>query len=69
MRQRLREMVASGLVAIAVVIVLWWVLRRVLGMFLWLVNLAVVATVVILLFAVAHRLRQPKQRRPKQRRS
>ena len=69
MRQRLREMIASGLVAIAVLIVLWWVLRRLLGMFLWLVNLTVVAAVVILLIAVAHRLRQPKQRRQKRQRS
>jgi hypothetical protein len=65
MTQRLRELVASGLVAVAILIVLWWVLRRLLGMFQWVVNLTVLAAVVILLFAAAHRLRQPKQRRPK----
>lgn len=61
MTQRLRELVASGLVAVAILIVLWWVLRRLLGLFQWLVNLTVLAAVVILLLAVAHRLRKPKQ--------
>ncbi len=60
MRQRLREMVASGLVALALLIILWWFLRRIVGMFLWLVNLAVVGTVVVLLFVAARRLRRPK---------
>lgn len=60
MKQRVREMVASGLVAVAVLILLWWVLRRMVGLFLWLATLTVVATVVILLFAAAHRLRRPK---------
>lgn len=69
MMQRLRELVASGLVAVAVLIVLWWVLRKIIGLVLWLVNLAVIAAVVILLFVAAHRLRHPKQRQRKQRRS
>jgi len=68
MKQRLREMVASGLVAIAVLIILWWVLRRIVGLFLWLVNLTMLAIVVVLLFAAAHRLRRPKERRSKPRR-
>jgi len=67
MTQRLRELVASGLVAVALLIVLWWVLRRLLGMFQWLVNLTVLAAVVILLLAAAHRLRQPKRPRSNQR--
>jgi hypothetical protein len=58
-------MVASGLVAVAVLIILWWILRKIVGMFLWLVNLTMVAVVVILLFAAAHRLRRPKQRSSK----
>jgi hypothetical protein len=69
MTQRLRELVASGLVAVAVLIILWWVLRKIIGLFLWLVNLTVIAAVVILLFAAAHRLRHPKERRPRRRRS
>jgi len=67
MRQRIREMVASGLVAIAVLIILWWVLRRIVGLFLWLVNLTVVAAVVIVLFAAARRLRRPEQPRSSRR--
>ena len=63
MRQRLREMVASGLVALAFLILLWWVLRRMVGLFLWLVNLAVVGTIVVLLFVAARRLRNPKSPR------
>ena len=68
MMQRLRELVASGLVAVAVLIVLWWVLRKIIGLVLWLVNLTLIAAVVILLFAAAHRLRHPKPRRERQRR-
>lgn len=60
MMQRLRELLASGLVAIAVLIVLWWLLRSVLGMFLWLVNATVFIAVIVLLFAAARRLRKPK---------
>ena len=62
MMQRLREMLASGLVAIAVLIILWWVLRRILGLFLWLVNLMIIVAVVILLLGAARRLRNPKKR-------
>ena len=68
MRERLREMVASGLVALAVLIVLWWVLHKMVGMILWMVNLAIVAAAVIVLLVVASRLRRPGQSRPKQRR-
>ncbi len=61
MTQRLRQMLASGLVAVAVAVVIWWVLRRIIGMFLWLVNLTVLIVVVALLLAAARRLRQPKK--------
>lgn len=61
--QRLREMLASGLVAVAVLIILWWVLRRIIGLVLWLVNLTVLVVVVALLLAVARRLRQPNKPR------
>lgn len=61
MRQRLREMMASGLTAIAVLIVVWFVLRRVVSLALWLVNIAVIVGVVVLLFAAARRLRSPQK--------
>lgn len=61
MIQRFREMLASGLVAVAVLVVLWWVLRRLVGLVLWLVNLTILVVVVFLLLAAARRLRQPKK--------
>ena len=63
MMDRLRELVASGLVAVAVLIVLWWVLRHLFGMVLWLVNIAILIAVVVLLLAGARRLRQKKKPR------
>ena len=68
MKQRLRELLASGLVALAVLIVLWWVLRKMIGMILWLANLTILAAAVILLLVVASRLRRPTQRRSARRR-
>lgn len=62
MMQRLREMVASGLVAVALLIVLWWVLRGVFNFFLWVANVIVLIAVVLLLLAAARRLRGPKKR-------
>ncbi|MCP3976699.1 MAG: hypothetical protein GY720_19610 [bacterium] len=61
MRQRLREMLASGLVAVAVLIIVWFVLRRVVSIALWLVNIGLIVAVVFLLFAAARRLRNPKK--------
>lgn len=58
--QRLRNLTASILVAIAALIVIWWVLRRVIGVFLWLANLVLVGVVVVLLLVVANRLRKPR---------
>ena len=62
MRQRLRELLASGLAAVAVLIILWFVLGKVVSVALWLVNTALIVAVVVLLFAAARRLRGPKQR-------
>jgi len=60
MTRRLRELVASGLVALAVIIVLWWLLRRVIGLVVWLANLTVLVVVVVLLLgAVALELTWP----------
>lgn len=61
MRQRLREMLASGLVAVAVLIIVWFVLRRVISLALWLVNIGLIVAVVFLLLAAARRLRAPKK--------
>ncbi len=58
--QRIRELAASGLVAIAILMILWWVLRRVIGLFLWLANLIVLIAVVVLLLTAASWLRKPR---------
>lgn len=61
MIQKLRDLLASALVAIAILIIAWWVLRGLLGMVLWLVNVLMFVAVVFLLLAAARRLRQPKK--------
>ena len=58
MTQRLRELLASGLVAVAVLIVLWWLLRKLIGLVLWATNLVLVGAVVFLLLGAARRLRR-----------
>lgn len=62
MMARLRELLASGLVAIAVLIILWSLLRRVIGLFLWMANLIVLVVVVALLLGAARRLRGSNKR-------
>jgi hypothetical protein len=54
---RARNLLADILVGIAVVIVLWWLLRGVLGMILWLVNVIAFVAVVVILLAIANRIR------------
>lgn len=63
MRQRIRELLASGLTAVAVLIIVWFVLGKVMSLALWLVNTALIIAVVVLLFAAAKRLRNPKKPR------
>ena len=65
MMQRLRELLASGLVAVAVLIVLWWVLNRIVRLALWIVNGIVLVVVVLVLLAAARRLRRARQPRVK----
>jgi hypothetical protein len=55
---RLRNLAADILVGLVLVLVLWWVLRRVLGIFLWLVNTVAFVAVIVLLLWVAGRLRR-----------
>ncbi len=60
MIERLRGLAASALVAVAIIIVLWWVLRSLFGWVLWLVNVTVLVAVVLALLAAARRLRKPR---------
>lgn len=55
---RLRNLAADILVGLVLVLVLWWVLRRVLGLFLWLVNTVAFVAMIVLLLWVASRLRR-----------
>lgn len=55
---RTRSFVANVLVAIAVFIVAVWVLRRVVGMILWLAGLIALVLVVVGLLVAARRVRR-----------
>ena len=55
---RFRNLLADILVGLALVLVLWWVLRRVFGLLLWLVNAVAFVAVIVLLVWVAGRLRR-----------
>jgi hypothetical protein len=55
---RFRTLLADILVGLALVLVLWWVLRRVFGLLLWLVNAVAFIAVIVLLLWVAGRLRR-----------
>ncbi len=54
---RARNLVADILVGIVILIVLWWVLRGVFGMILWLVNVIAFIAVIVILLMIASRIR------------
>lgn len=54
---RARNLLADVLVGIVVIIVLWWFLSRVLGLILWVVNVVAFVAVVVILLAIARRIR------------
>ena len=54
---RVRNLVADILVGIVLLIVLWWFLRGVLGLILWVVNVVAFVAVIIVLLAIANRVR------------
>ncbi len=54
---RARNLVADILVGIVIVILLWWFLRGVVGMILWLVNIIAFVAVIVILLAIANRIR------------
>jgi hypothetical protein len=57
MASRVRNLLADVLVGIAVFLVALWLLRRVIGLVLWLANLLALVVVVVVLLGVARRLR------------
>lgn len=54
---RSRELVADALVGLALFIVALWLLRRILGMFLWLASLISLVIVVVVLLGLARAVR------------
>jgi hypothetical protein len=48
---------ADLLIGVVVLIVIWWVLRGLLGLLVWVVSLVTIFAVVVLLLVVANRLR------------
>jgi hypothetical protein len=54
---RMRNLLADVIVGVALLLVAWWVLRRVFGLVLWLVNTLAFAILVVALLVIAGRLR------------
>ena len=60
---RVRNLVADVVVGIALLLVAWWVLRKVFGMVLWLVNTLAFVAVIVVLLIVASRIRGGRRKR------
>ncbi len=58
MTSKARGVIADVIVGIALFIVAIWLLRRVIGMVLWLASLAALVLVVVALFALARWVRK-----------
>jgi hypothetical protein len=54
---RARNLIADILVGIVLIFVLWWLLRGVLGLILWVVNVIAFVAVIVVLLAIANRIR------------
>ncbi len=54
---RVRNVLADVIVGVVLLLVAWWVLRRVFGLVLWLVNTLAFVILVIALLVIAGRLR------------
>lgn len=54
---RIRNMLADVIVGAVLLLVAWWVLRRVFGLVLWLVNTLAFVILVIALLVIASRIR------------
>ena len=60
---KIRNVLADVVVGIVVLLVLWWVLRRVFGFLLWIVSTVAFVAVVIFLLILANRIRGKKRLR------
>jgi membrane protein implicated in regulation of membrane protease activity len=60
---RMRNLLADVIVGVALLLVAWWVLRRVFGLVLWLVNTLAFAILVVALLVIAGRLRRRRSRK------
>ena len=60
---RVRNLFADVIVGVVLVLVAWWVLRRVFGLVLWLVNTMAFVIVVVALLVIAGRIRGGSRRK------
>lgn len=54
---RIRNLFADVIVGVVLLLIAWWVLRRVFGLVLWLVNTLAFVIVIIVLLVIANRIR------------
>lgn len=54
---RVRNLLADIIVGVVLLLVAWWVLRRVFGLVLWLVNTLAFVVLIIALLVIAGRIR------------
>ena len=54
---RVRNLLADVIVGVVLLLVAWWVLRRVFGLVLWLVNTLAFVILVVALLVIAGRIR------------
>lgn len=54
---RVRNLLADVIVGVVLLLVAWWVLRRVFGLVLWLVNTLAFVILVVALLVIASRIR------------
>ena len=62
---RVRNLAADAVVGVVLLLVAWWVLRRVFGLVLWLVNTLAFVIVIVVLLVIASRIRGGGRRKSK----
>lgn len=60
---RVRNLLADVVVGVVLFLIAWWVLRRVFGLVLWLVNTLAFVIVIVLLLVLASRIRGGREKR------
>jgi thiol:disulfide interchange protein len=60
---RVRNLAADVVVGVVLLLIAWWVLRRVLGLVLWLANTLAFVIVIVALLMLASRIRGSRSRK------